>query len=172
MEIVLSKDADTFVRRVSEDKLHLDSDEKSVYLVQAATGERVELFSLNGEPSKSSADRFALVNTLSDRELQVFRALGEGIEMSAIAARLEVSVKTIETYRARLKTKLEIKSRAKLITFAVEWTVKGLPLARQPIPSRRFRAADGDGKQVEKSDSTFSSDGSQSRRPGRASLSG
>jgi len=58
---------------------------------------------------------------LTDRELEVFELIGLGLSTSAIAERLEVSVKTIETYRANIKVKLDIKDAADLIRFATTW---------------------------------------------------
>jgi DNA-binding NarL/FixJ family response regulator len=59
---------------------------------------------------------------LTDRELEVLDLLGRGLGTAAIAAQLGVSVKTIETYRSNLKTKLELKDAADLIRFAATWT--------------------------------------------------
>jgi len=58
---------------------------------------------------------------LSNRELEVFQLLGEGYDMHAISERMKLSVKTIETYRARIKRKLNVKGRTQLIQVAVEW---------------------------------------------------
>ncbi|MGE0684906.1 MAG: response regulator [Candidatus Binatia bacterium] len=59
------------------------------------------------------------LQTLSDRELQVLKHLAEGKASRAIAEELHLSVKTIETYRARLSTKLELKTTADLVRFAL-----------------------------------------------------
>jgi DNA-binding NarL/FixJ family response regulator len=59
---------------------------------------------------------------LTDRELEVLELIGRGLSTAAIADRLEVSVKTIETYRANLKTKLDLKDATDLIRFAATWT--------------------------------------------------
>jgi DNA-binding NarL/FixJ family response regulator len=63
----------------------------------------------------------ASVQSLSDRELEVFRMVGRGIKTQDIAARLQVSSKTVETYRARIKGKLNIGSSSDLMQFAVEY---------------------------------------------------
>jgi DNA-binding NarL/FixJ family response regulator len=57
---------------------------------------------------------------LSDRELEVARLTAAGYSNKEIAARLELSVKTVETYRARGMEKLELKSRADLVRYAVQ----------------------------------------------------
>jgi DNA-binding NarL/FixJ family response regulator len=54
------------------------------------------------------------VDALSDRELQVFRLLGEGRDTAEIAGELRLSMKTIGTYRERLKGKLNLESARNL----------------------------------------------------------
>jgi DNA-binding NarL/FixJ family response regulator len=63
----------------------------------------------------------SIVDGLSDRELEVFRSMGEGISTREIAARLHLSVKTIESYREHLKVKLNLRSGAELVRRAVQW---------------------------------------------------
>ncbi len=58
---------------------------------------------------------------LSKRELQVFEFTGRGVGTSEIAAKLNVSVKTIESYRHRIKTKLRLHSATELVQSAVRW---------------------------------------------------
>ena len=45
------------------------------------------------------------IENLSDREFEIFRLIGEGYKASQIAERLHLSIKTIETYRSRIKAK-------------------------------------------------------------------
>lgn len=61
------------------------------------------------------------IDTLSDRELEVFRLIGQGIKTAEIAARLHLSIKTVETYRDRIRAKLELGDGAKLVLRAMEW---------------------------------------------------
>jgi len=61
------------------------------------------------------------MESLSDRELEVFRLIGEGITTVAIAKQLHRSVKTIETYRARIKVKFNLKNNMELIRLAMHW---------------------------------------------------
>ncbi len=58
---------------------------------------------------------------LSDRELEVFELTGNGISTREIAERLHLSVKTIESYRARIKNKLNLESATELMQRAVQW---------------------------------------------------
>lgn len=63
------------------------------------------------------------VETLSNRELQVFELLGQGLTMAQIAEQLHRSVKTIETHRERIMKKLGIANAAELMRRAVEWAI-------------------------------------------------
>ena len=65
-----------------------------------------------------------LLEHLSDREMEVFRLIGEGLGTAQIAARMRVSPKTVETYRARLKEKLELSSATELMRRAVQWVLE------------------------------------------------
>src|SRR5438067_4964597 len=55
---------------------------------------------------------------LSDRELHVFRLLGAGLGTRQIAAELKISIKTVETYREKIKVKLNLKDGADLLARA------------------------------------------------------
>ncbi len=63
----------------------------------------------------------ASIHSLRDRELEVFGLMGEGIGTREIAARLGRSVKTIETYQARIKEKLNLNTATALKREAVRW---------------------------------------------------
>jgi DNA-binding CsgD family transcriptional regulator len=58
---------------------------------------------------------------LSDRELEVFELTGKGSSTREIAERLHLSVKTVESYRARIKDKLNLDSGNELMKHAVQW---------------------------------------------------
>lgn len=62
------------------------------------------------------------VDILTDRELEVFRLIGSGLSTREIAERMKLGVKTIGTYRDRIRQKLHIKSGAELTRKAVIWT--------------------------------------------------
>ncbi len=61
------------------------------------------------------------VDVLSDREFEVFQLIGKGVQTSKIAEQLNLSVKTIETYKSHIKTKLGLDSGTELMQRAVEW---------------------------------------------------
>lgn len=64
------------------------------------------------------------VEGLSDRELEIFEMIGQGMPTRRIAAQLHLSPKTVETYRERLKTKLNIDNAAELTQRAVQWVLE------------------------------------------------
>lgn len=68
-----------------------------------------------GEKAASPVDR------LSDRELEVFRLIGEGYGTREMAEKLYLSVKTIETYRAHIKDKLNLQDANQLLRAAIRW---------------------------------------------------
>ncbi|HPC96629.1 MAG TPA: response regulator transcription factor [Sedimentisphaerales bacterium] len=61
------------------------------------------------------------VDRLSDRELEVFRLIGEGYGTREMAEKLYLSVKTIETYRAHIKEKLDLQDANELLRAAIRW---------------------------------------------------
>jgi two-component system, NarL family, response regulator NreC len=71
-----------------------------------------------GSPNKSG--RGGSMNPLSDREREVLEQLAQGHTNQAVADRLSLSVKTVETYRARIGDKLGLKSRADMVRYAME----------------------------------------------------
>lgn len=61
------------------------------------------------------------MDTLSDREMEVFQLLGNGYSTRNIAVKLGLSIKTIDSYREHLKVKLKIEKGADLVRHAIEW---------------------------------------------------
>jgi DNA-binding NarL/FixJ family response regulator len=61
------------------------------------------------------------VESLSDRELEVFQLIGQGLGTREIAERLFLSVKTVESYRANIKEKLKLRNSTELIQHAIQW---------------------------------------------------
>jgi len=61
------------------------------------------------------------ISQLSDRELEVFRFIGQGYETREIADTLKVNIKTIQTYCTRIKEKLKLSSGAELLREAMRW---------------------------------------------------
>jgi len=63
----------------------------------------------------------SIADSLTDRELQVFELVGIGLSTREIAERLHLDVKTIETYRTRIKEKLHLKDASELLQVAIRW---------------------------------------------------
>ncbi len=61
------------------------------------------------------------IERLSDRELEVFLLIGQGYGTRQIAEKLFLSVKTIETYRAHIKDKLNLSGSAELLQYSIQW---------------------------------------------------
>ena len=64
------------------------------------------------------------INSLSNRELEIFSFIGRGFSVSELASELNVSVKTIETHQMRMKEKLALHSAAELRQKAREWVAR------------------------------------------------
>jgi len=62
------------------------------------------------------------LETLSDRELEVFQLIGNGYATREIARRLNLSPKTIDSYREHLKLKLSLENGTELLRSAIGWT--------------------------------------------------
>ncbi|WP_373501741.1 response regulator [Desulfococcus sp.] len=82
---------------------------------------------MNGLFQPAGDGKTMAVNRLTDRELEVFRLIGRGLSTKEIAHTLNLSVKTIGTYRERIKEKLRIKHATELVQCAVHWTSSGDP---------------------------------------------
>lgn len=69
-----------------------------------------------------SSDKFDIIVTLSDRQLQIFTLIGKGLGTVEIAGKLNLSIKTIDTHKENIKAKLHCASSAELRQMAIEWT--------------------------------------------------
>jgi DNA-binding NarL/FixJ family response regulator len=65
------------------------------------------------------------IETLSDRELEVFRMLGQGKPTRQIAEELDLTIATINSFRNRIKEKLQLKSSTELLLHAAQWVRDG-----------------------------------------------
>ena len=75
--------------------------------------------------SGTSADMNSRLSALSDRELEVFRLIGEGRGTRQIAEKLHLSIKTVETYQAHIKEKLALHSGRELVQHAIQSNISG-----------------------------------------------
>jgi DNA-binding NarL/FixJ family response regulator len=95
------------VRHVLRGGIYMSDELKDRLLFGAAVGRKA--------PMQSPLE------VLSDRELEVFEMTGRGLPTREIAERLHLSVKTVESYRARIKQKLNIETGTELLQQAVQW---------------------------------------------------
>jgi len=102
----------TAIRRVLAGEVYV-SDDMAAKMVSKLVG---------GASKKPSSP----IESLSDRELEVFRMIGEGFNTREMAERLHLSVKTIETYRAHIKEKLALQDASELLRSAIQWVNAGL----------------------------------------------
>jgi DNA-binding NarL/FixJ family response regulator len=89
-----------------------------IYLSERMANKMLHLF-VGGSPSEPSSP----VADLTDRELEVFRLIGEGHGTRQIADELHLSVKTVESYQAHIKEKLLLKNGRELVQRAIQWNV-------------------------------------------------
>jgi DNA-binding NarL/FixJ family response regulator len=71
--------------------------------------------------SGQTAESDSGLGALSDRELEVFRMIGEGLGTRQIAETLHLSMKTVESYQAHLKEKLSLRTGRELMQHAIQW---------------------------------------------------
>jgi DNA-binding NarL/FixJ family response regulator len=88
-----------------------------IYLSEEVTAQMVAKHA-GRQPGHSQP---SLVSHLADRELQVFELVGKGHSTRQIADLLTLDVKTIETYRARIKDKLGLRDAPELLQCAIAW---------------------------------------------------
>ncbi len=67
------------------------------------------------------------VEGLTDREVQVFELIGAGQSTHQIAAALHINASTVETYRSRIKEKLNLKNALELLQYAIRWSNEPKP---------------------------------------------
>jgi len=95
------------IRKVLTGQLYI-SEKMSEKMVRKLVGGKAEL---TASP----------VDSLSDRELEVFLLIGQGYSTRQISEKLFLSNKTIETYRAHIKEKLNLADSAELLQYAIQW---------------------------------------------------
>jgi DNA-binding NarL/FixJ family response regulator len=109
-----SKTVKTAIRKV------LDGD---LYLSQKMAGSMVvKLMRGNNEQFSSPLEM------LSDRELQVFRMLGQGKAVRLIAEEMNVTIPTVNSFRNRIKEKLNLKSSTEVMLKAIQWVQDQTPM--------------------------------------------
>jgi DNA-binding NarL/FixJ family response regulator len=100
------------VRHVMRGDIYLSPAMTTRLLQRAAVGEP-----LDRDPAQ----------VLSNRELQVFEMIGQGLTTTQIAAQLQVSPKTVESHRKQIKEKLNVPTSAQLSRYAFQWVTEQQP---------------------------------------------
>jgi DNA-binding NarL/FixJ family response regulator len=90
-----------------------------IYVSEKIANSMLQHYVRGATPSEASS-----VSELTDRELEVFRLIGEGHGTRQIAEALHLSIKTVESYQAHIKEKLSLRSARELVQHAVEWSVR------------------------------------------------
>ncbi|MGA3268563.1 MAG: response regulator transcription factor [Verrucomicrobiota bacterium] len=108
-----SKTVKVAIRKVLAGDIHLSDKMSATMLAKFMRGSR-------------TAQPLSPIETLSDRELEVFRMLGEGKATRQIAEELNLTITTINSFRNRIKEKLNLKNSTELILHAVQWFHEGL----------------------------------------------
>lgn len=101
----------TAIRHVLDGKVYLNEAMKEHILSNIA--------------DRSSASDKSPIDRLTDRELEVLGMIGKGLSTREIARKLHLSIKTIGTYRERIKEKLSLKHATELVRYAVHWKKTG-----------------------------------------------
>jgi len=92
----------------------------SIWLSEAER-DRLEVYASGSDQVAEGKDWLASVGKLSDRQLQIFALIGKGLGTVEIAAKLDLSTKTIDTHKEHIKLKLHCGSTQELRQLAVEW---------------------------------------------------
>ena len=95
---------------------------ESILRGEVFVSERIKGRMLNRFVRKPSDALASPIDRLSDREMEVLRLIGHGYGTRDIATMLNLSVKTIDSYREHLKEKLAFSVGGDLVRFAIQWT--------------------------------------------------
>ncbi len=85
---------------------------------------RMTDYILNQFVNSPEEPRKSRIQSLSDREIEVFELIGRGMITKQIASKLELSPKTVETYREHIKMKLNLANGTELTRHAVQWVLE------------------------------------------------
>jgi len=93
-----------------------------IYVSEKIANSMLQHYVRGAHPAQHSS-----IAELTDRELEVFRLIGDGQGTRQIAETLHLSVKTVESYQAHIKEKLSLRSARELVQHAVEWNMREKP---------------------------------------------
>jgi len=90
-----------------------------VYISEKVSEKLLKSF-IDGQPIAEAGS----IESLSDREIQVFQLLGQGLTTQKIAKSLHLSVSTVDSHRGNIKKKLKLKNAIELLQHATNWVQK------------------------------------------------
>jgi DNA-binding NarL/FixJ family response regulator len=90
-----------------------------IYLSEKVNDQLLQRVETRRQDARTSASP---IERLSDRELQIFRLLGDGVRVREIATQLHLSVRTVESHRVNIKQKLGMESSAELLRYAIKFS--------------------------------------------------
>lgn len=108
MKSAAESDLLTALRKVARGQRHLS----------AEMGERLLSKAARGRLAEGDEDPVA---SLTDRETEVFRLIGEGVSTREISNRLTLSMKTVDAHRRHIREKLNLRSTGELVRYATQW---------------------------------------------------
>jgi DNA-binding NarL/FixJ family response regulator len=99
--------------------------DRGIYVSEAVGNSMIRKFAAGGSYISTNP-----IDRLSNRELQILHMIGRGLSTREAAGALNLSVKTVESHRQRIKRKLNLTTGAQLVQYAVNW------FAGRDMPSR------------------------------------
>ncbi len=90
--------------------------EGNLYLSENITSRLLKVL-VNNEQDNDNLD----IKKLSDREFQIFQLIAKGFKTGDIGKEINISVKTVEAHKLRIRHKLDLKNSPELIKYAIEW---------------------------------------------------
>jgi DNA-binding NarL/FixJ family response regulator len=90
--------------------------ERGIYVSEAVGNSMIRKFAAGGSYISTNP-----IDRLSNRELQILHMIGKGLSTREAAGALNLSIKTVESHRQRIKRKLNLTTGAQLVQYAVNW---------------------------------------------------
>jgi DNA-binding NarL/FixJ family response regulator len=107
-----------------------------IYVSEAVGNNMIQKFAAGGTYISANP-----IDRLSNRELQILHMIGKGMSTRETAHSLNLSIKTVESHRQRIKRKLNLTTGTQLVQYAVNWFTGREPARRRPLAARTVRSA-------------------------------
>lgn len=109
-----------------------------IYVSAAMNATLLRTMTGTGRASMPTAAANGHLGELSNRELQIYRLVGHGMSTRDIAQQLFLSVKTVESHRARIKQKLGVETSTALVAHAAEWHFRAASISSDRLIAPRL----------------------------------